>query len=206
MTAAVAAAPRVYWLTTEYFPPETGGTGMIAARLTQGLAERGVDIQVITRQTLPHCAAQEVVGKVRVRRINPAGRMKGAGWRAFPALLGFIVRLALLLCSQRKYYDIVVVSGMKTIPIAAVPVCRLLAKKCVVRIESPFELVEPISAESLVMMNGIMGRFMSRVLRLMQRSVLSRAACVIAISEDIAARLTHFERPLLTRRGHVRPR
>jgi glycosyltransferase involved in cell wall biosynthesis len=168
---------------------------MIAARLTQGLAERGVDIHVITRQTLPHCAVRELVGKVRVSRINPAGRMKGAGWRAFPALLGFIARLALLLFLQRRHYDIVVVSGMKTIPIAAVPVCRLLGKKCVVRIESPFELVEPISAESLVTMNGVMGRFMSRILRLMQRAVLRRAACVVAISEDIAERLTHFEHP-----------
>jgi D-inositol-3-phosphate glycosyltransferase len=195
MTAATAAAPRVYWLTTEYFPPETGGTGMIAARLTQGLAERGVDVQVITRQTLPHCSAREVVGKVRVRRINPAGRLKGAGWRAFPALLGFIVRLALLLCSQRKHYDIVVVSGMKTIPIVAVPVCRLLGKQCVVRLESPFEIVEPISAESLVMMNSIVGRFLSGVLGLMQRAVLRHAACVIAISEDIAKVLMRLEHP-----------
>jgi glycosyltransferase involved in cell wall biosynthesis len=194
MTAATTA-PRVYWLTTEYFPPETGGTGMIAARLTQGLAERGVDVHVITRQTLPHCAARELVGKVSVRRINPAGRMKGAGWRAFPALLGYIARLALLLCWQSRHYDIVVVSGMKTIPIAAVPVCRLLGKKCVVRVESPFELVEPISAESLVRMSGILGRTMSRALRLMQRAILRRAACVVAISEDIAARLMSFEHP-----------
>src|SRR6202011_5720465 len=92
MTTAAAAAPRIYWLTTEFFPPETGGTGMIASRLTQGLAERGLDIHVITRQTLPHSAAQELVGKVQVRRLNPAGRMKGVGWRAFPSMLGFMVR------------------------------------------------------------------------------------------------------------------
>lgn len=195
MTTATTTVPRIYWLTTEFFPPETGGTGMIAARLSQGLAERGFSVQVITRQTVPHCAAQESVGKVQVRRINPAGGMKGAGWRAFPAMLGFIARLALVLFLEIKKYDIVVISGMKTIPIAAVPVCRLLRKKCVIRIESPFEMVEPISAESLDMMHGIGGRFMNGVVKRMQRAVLRHADCVIAISRDIADRLMHFEHP-----------
>lgn len=195
MTTATTTVPRIYWLTTEFFPPETGGTGMIAARLSQGLAERGFSVQVITRQTVPHCAAQESVGKVQVRRINPAGGMKGAGWRAFPTMLGFITRLALVLFSETKNYDIVVISGMKTIPIAAVPVCRLLRKKCVIRIESPFEMVEPISAESLDTMHGIGGRFMNGVVKRMQRAVLRHADCVIAISRDIADRLMHFEHP-----------
>jgi glycosyltransferase involved in cell wall biosynthesis len=189
------AAPRIYWLTTEFFPPETGGTGMIAARLTQGLSERGFGVHVVTRQTLPHCAPREFVGKVSVSRINPAGRMKGAGWRAFPAMLEFIARLALLLISERKNFDIVVVSGMKTIPITAVPVCRLLGKKCVVRVESPFEMVEPISAESLDVMKGRMSRVLNGLMKLMQRAALRHAHCVVAISQDIADRLLRFARP-----------
>jgi glycosyltransferase involved in cell wall biosynthesis len=84
---------------------------------------------------------------------------------------------------------------MKTIPITAVPVCRLLGKKCVVRVESPFELVEPISAESLDMMHGPAGRILSGVLKLLQRAVLRHAHCVVAISQDIADRLQRFDRP-----------
>ena len=78
--------PRVCWLTTEFFPPETGGTGMIAATLAQALAERNLPVRVITRQTLPRCARREKIGRVNVRRIRPAGRMKGVRWRAFPAM------------------------------------------------------------------------------------------------------------------------
>jgi glycosyltransferase involved in cell wall biosynthesis len=188
-------APRVYWLTTEFFPPETGGTGMIAARLAHGLGDRGLGIQVITRQTLPPCARRELIGKVHVRRVDPAGRMKGAGWRAVPAMLSFIVRVAAILCMETRNYDIVMVSGMKTLPITAVPISRLLGKRCVIRVESPFELVEPISAESLQMMNGFVGRWMSRLLKGVQRAVLRRATCVIAISQDIAERLAQFEHP-----------
>lgn len=188
-----AAAPRVYWLTTEFFPPETGGTGIIAGRLSQGLAERGLDIRIFTRQTMPRHPACELVGKVHVRRLDPPGRSKGAGWRALPLMIGFITRLSLVLIAQARRYDVVVVSGMKTIPITAVPLCRLLRKKCVVRIESPFEIVEPISAESLQRMPRLGGRIMSSILKGVQRAILRRADCVVAISEDIASRVRGLE-------------
>lgn len=194
MTSAVAA-PRIYWLTSEFFPPETGGTGMLASRLTQGLAARGMDVRVATRQTQPASPADERVGGVLVRRVGAGGRMKGAGWRALPAMLGFIAGLARLLIRERGRYDLVVVSGMKTIPLTAVPVCKLLRKGCVVRLESPFELVEPISAESLHMMHGVIGRFLSRFLKALQIAALRRADRVVAISADIAGRLASFDVP-----------
>ena len=70
---------RILWLTTEFFPPQTGGTGVIAARLAHALAGRGVQLQIVTRQTLPHCAVREQVGNLQVHRIGPAGVMKGVG-------------------------------------------------------------------------------------------------------------------------------
>jgi glycosyltransferase involved in cell wall biosynthesis len=189
------AGPRIYWLTTEFYPPETGGTGMIAARLAHGLGERGLGVQIITRQVLPPSARSESIGTIQVRRVDPPGRMKGAGWRAVPAMLSFIVRVAAILCLETRRYDIVMVSGMKTLPITAVPVSRLLGKRCVIRVESPFELVEPISAESLQMMHGMLGRCVSGLLRRMQQAVLQRATCVIAISQDIEERLGQFKHP-----------
>jgi glycosyltransferase involved in cell wall biosynthesis len=181
------STPRVYWLTTEFFPPETGGTGVIAARLTQGLGERNLPIQVITRQTLPHSAVREQIGRIQVRRIRPAGRMKGVGWRALPAMLGYIARLAFLLAAEAGKYDVVIISGMKTIPLAAVPVCRAFGKKCAIRIESPFEIVEPISSESLHLMNTFVGRRLSQLLQRAQAAALSGAHRIIAISDDITA-------------------
>jgi glycosyltransferase involved in cell wall biosynthesis len=195
MEAGMGRLPRLLWLTTEFYPPETGGTGMIAGRLAQGLAERGVEVRVFTRQTLPRAAPAELVGRVSVRRLNPAGGMKGAGWRALPAMLGFILRLSIILVAESRRYEVVMISGMKTIPLAAVPVCRLLGKRCLIRLESPFELVEPISAESLGTMKGAGGRLMSRILKTAQRIALARADYVIAISQDIAERLATLGRP-----------
>jgi glycosyltransferase involved in cell wall biosynthesis len=64
-----------------------------------------------------------------------------------------------------------------------------------VRIESPFELVEPVSAESLIMMHGVLGRAVSRLLKALQIGVLKRADRVVAISADIAKRLAAFDLP-----------
>jgi glycosyltransferase involved in cell wall biosynthesis len=192
-----AAAPRVYWLTEEFFPPERGGTGVIASRLAQGLAKRGVLIQVITRQTLPPSVEREVIGNVRVRRIPPPGRLKGAGGRALPAMFSYMSRIMFLLVTEWRHYDVVVVSGMKIIPLVAVPICRLLKKKCVVRVESPFEIVEPISSESLGMMNKARGRILASALKAFQRRAITRAHCVVAISDDIANLLKRIEPPLL---------
>jgi glycosyltransferase involved in cell wall biosynthesis len=195
MTTSAGLGLRVYWLTSEFFPPEIGGTGVMAACLSRGLAERGVAIQVITRQTLPRCARWEWIGKLRVRRIRPAGRMKGAGWTAFPVMLAYLMRLAIVLILDARRYDVVIISGMKIIPLAAVPICRLLRKKCVIRLESPFEIVEPISAESLGAMNSVTGQILGNVLMRMQRAVLSHADCVITISKDITNLLTRLKHP-----------
>lgn len=184
---ATLLQPRIYWLTEE-FPPETGGTGMVAARLSKALAEH-VPVSIVTRQLRPAIRRHDAFGRVRVRRIRPAGRLKGAGWRALPLMVLYLARLAVLLASEARRYDIIVVSSMKIMPLIVVPLCRLLGKRCVVRIESPFELVEPIAAESLTSMGGALSRPLSRLLGAVQRGALARADCTVAISRDIEARL-----------------
>jgi glycosyltransferase involved in cell wall biosynthesis len=84
---------------------------------------------------------------------------------------------------------------MKTIPLAAVPVCRLLGKKSVIRIESPFEIAEPISAESLATMDSFIGSWLSRLVMVAQQMALKRADRVIAISDEIALRLRSLACP-----------
>ncbi|HTT02123.1 MAG TPA: glycosyltransferase family 4 protein [Steroidobacteraceae bacterium] len=183
---------RVIWITDE-FPPEVGGTGAIAYQLSNGLAQQGLDVQVITRQTVPPSPWQERCGVVPVRRLPPAGLLKGAGWRALPLLMRYVVRLARLLMREAPQFDLVIVSGMKIIPLAAVPVCRMLGKKTIVRIESPFEILQPISSESLNTMHGPVGRLLQHALKRLQAAVLRRATCVVAISTEIAALLTRPE-------------
>ncbi|MFL6604126.1 MAG: glycosyltransferase family 4 protein [Steroidobacteraceae bacterium] len=181
---AASAAPRIYYLTEEFYPPQIGGVELMVSYLSHGLAARGLSTQVITRQPSPPVLPEETIGCVRVRRIRPGGQMKGIGWRALPAVLSYLWRLALILLSESGRYDVVIVSGLKIIPLAAIPVCRLLGKRCIIRIESTFELAEPLSAESLRSM-GHAGWLLHGILRRTQRYVLSRAEPVVAISREV---------------------
>ncbi len=110
-------------------------------------------------------------------------------------MFAFLAGVAIRLISAHSRYDLVIISGMKTIPLAAVPVCRLLGKKCVIRIESPFELLEPISAESRAAMSHFAGRLLNRGLMGAQHMALRGADRVIAISADIAERLQRLGYP-----------
>jgi glycosyltransferase involved in cell wall biosynthesis len=180
----VAAAPRVYWLTEEFYPPQIGGVELMVSYLAHGLAAHGIATQVITRQTAPPSLDEETIGSVRIRRIRPGGQMKGLGWRALPAVLGYLWRLGTILLFEARAYDVVIISGLKIIPLAAIPLCGLLRKRCIIRIESTFELAEPLSAESARSM-GRLGRVLHRVLQGTQRYVLSHANPVVAISQEV---------------------
>jgi glycosyltransferase involved in cell wall biosynthesis len=178
-------SPRVYWLTEEFYPPQIGGAELMAFYLSRGLANAGFPVDVITRQPDLPAATDEIVGRVRVRRIPPRGMLKGIGWRAAPGIVGYWLRITRILFAERNRYDLVLISGMKIIPLAVVPLCALMGKRCVVRVESSFEIREPVSAESLVGAGGFLRRATANVLGRLQRLMLRLSDRVVVISDEI---------------------
>src|SRR5579862_4256528 len=103
MSNTVAARPpRIYWLTEGYFPPQLGGLELMVSRLSEGLAARGLEVNVITRQPEPPSLPEQYIAGVHVRRIQPAGQLKGIGWRAVPLLVGYLARLAFMLIREAR--------------------------------------------------------------------------------------------------------
>jgi glycosyltransferase involved in cell wall biosynthesis len=182
---ADARALRVYWLTEAFYPPIIGGQEMFAGNIVRALSERGAQVSVITRQTVPAAASSEHVGLVDVRRIPPAGILKGKGWSALFPLISYLTRLSLLLLSEVRRFDVVVVSGVKVMPLIVVPICLLTGRKCILRAESFFELQETVSAESLRTMHGSVGKMLVASLDRLRRWMLVRAGAVVAISSEI---------------------
>jgi glycosyltransferase involved in cell wall biosynthesis len=178
-------SPRVYWLTEEFYPPQVGGAELMAFYLSSGLANAGFPVEVITRQPDLPAATDEVVGRVRVRRIPPRGLLKGIGWRAAPGIIGYWLRISRILFAERDRYDLVLISGMKIIPLAVVPLCVLLRKRCVVRVESSFEIREPMSAASLNGPGGFLRRATAKILGRLQRLMLRLSDRVVVISDEI---------------------
>lgn len=182
------APRRVYWLTEAFYPPIVGGQELFAARVVRALADRGLQMTVITRQAAPPAPSSEMIGPVRVRRIAPAGILKGKGWRAIVPLVGFLLRLLVILLRDARQFDVIVVSGVKIIPLVVVPVCLLTGKTCILRAESFFELHEAVSAESLRSMRGA-GRGIGVLADRVRGFLLRRADYVIAISAQIRTQL-----------------
>jgi glycosyltransferase involved in cell wall biosynthesis len=187
--SAEAQMLRIYWLTEAFYPPIVGGQELFASQIVQALALKGVNPSVITRQSDPPSPAAELLGLVKVRRFPPAGNLKGKGWKAVFPILGYLTRLALLLLKEAGRYDIVVVSGAKVMPMIVVPVCRLTGKKCILRVESFFELKEAVSAESLRDMGSFSARTLVAGIDGVRLSLLRKADAVIAISAEIRAAL-----------------
>lgn len=180
---------RVYWLTEAFYPPIVGGQELFVARVARSLAERGHIVSVITRQSVPSAPSAETIGPVHVRRIAPAGILKGKGWRAVLPLLSFLARLTMLLVRDRNKFDVIIVSGVKIIPLVAVPICLIWRKRCILRLESFFELHEAVSAESLQAMHAASGRGIGASAAAIRRFMIRRADYVIAISAEIRAQL-----------------
>jgi glycosyltransferase involved in cell wall biosynthesis len=180
---------RVYWLTEAFYPPIVGGQELFASQIVQALALKGVNPSVITRQSEPPSPSAELLGLVKVRRFPPAGNLKGKGWRAVLPILGYLTRLAFVLLREAGRYDIIVVSGAKVMPMIVVPVCAVARKKCILRVESFFELKEAVSAESLRDMSGFSARTLVRSIDGLRLYLLRKADAVIAISAEIRAAL-----------------
>ncbi len=180
---------RVVWLTEAFYPPIVGGQELFAAHLVRSLAARGHRVSVITRQTEPPAPVEEMIGAVHVRRIRPAGILKGKGWRAMLPLASYLLRLALILAKETRRYDVIIMSGVKIMPLVVVPLCRLTGKRCIVRAESFFELHEAVSSESLQSMHRLAGRSLAAFASALRGFMLRRADYVIAISEQIRAQL-----------------
>jgi glycosyltransferase involved in cell wall biosynthesis len=181
--------PRVCFLTEIFSPPTPGGQALFAAQLAEGLTAAGLGVSVVTRQTEPPSTTNERVGNVDVRRIPPAGHLKARGWTALIPMLVFLARIFAFLISNVRNYDVILLMGAKILPIVAVVVRMICRKRVLIRIESPVELAQGISAESLQKMGLSQSSLFFRVIRTVQTSVLRRADGIIAISPEIRENL-----------------
>ena len=182
-------APRICFLTESYYPKIADGIALIAHQLATSLSSLGLEILVITRQIEPPSPRFERLGGILIRRVPPSGLMKGKGWRALAPILFFLTRVLYLLVRNIYKYDIIVVFGVKILPIPALLMSFLFRKKCVIRAESPMDLCEDISVESLRKMN--LSRFsgLLRLVRSLRTGMIKRADRFVAISPEIRREL-----------------
>jgi glycosyltransferase involved in cell wall biosynthesis len=177
--------PKILFLTETFYPPVVGGLEKHAYHLSSALVSKGTVLLVITRKMLSASAGFETVGNVPIKRISPKGLLKGKGWRALGPILFLYINVTHSLTKYLRFYDIILVSGIKVLSMPAVMISRLSGKKCIIKIDSPAELLEDISSISLNKMGISQASILIKLFRHIKNSFLRRADCFIAISSEI---------------------
>ena len=126
------SAPRICVLTDSFYPIIGGGENLIE-QLSRALINRGLDLFVLTQRRLSESPKIETVGNVPVNRTGMSGFNRFGKYIMLPAAL---FRLLLL----RRYYDIIFISGIRTLGVVGVLAAKMLNKKCVLRAASCSEM------------------------------------------------------------------
>lgn len=113
--------------------------------------------------------------------------MSGQGWRALWPLSVFLWHLFLVLIHERNKYDVLLVSGLKVLPLPAVLISCLFGKHCVIRSESPIELWQDLSAQSMAQMGLRADSSLIGIIRAVRYGLVKRSDRVIAISSQLKA-------------------
>ncbi len=192
--ATGAAAPgravlRVCYVTESFYPPDIGGLQRHAFELARRLVAGGAELFVVTRRVEAAAPTRERVGNLSVRRLAPPGQWKGRGWRAFPPLAGFLGRVFGLLLAESDRYDVVLVGGLKLLPVPAGLACAVRGKRWVIRVETPTELAEDLTPESLRRMRLGPARAAVRLFAEWRNALVRRADRVVAPSSEIRSAL-----------------
>lgn len=187
--ALTGSRPRVCLITESFYPDIIGGLELHAYAVAEGLIARGLPVSVLTRKVCPGAPSFALVGRVPVRRLPPAGMFKGRGWRSLGPMALLPPAMLLWLLGHRGRYDVVVAHGLKVLFLPAVLTSLIASRPCVIKVESPIELEEEISAESLRRMGLSRSSPPVRAWRALRLSLVRRADCLVAISAEIAERL-----------------
>lgn len=183
-----ATSSRICFL-TEGFYPDLGGIEKHSYQLSEKLVSKGQEVFVITRQSVVPSPDSEYVGNVFVTRIPPRGQLRGKGWQALFPVFFYLIRVFYILLKNVRRYDIILIIGFKTISIPAILVTMFTSKKSIVMPQSPIDLWQEISAESLERMGISSSSVLLKLLRRIRNPLIRRADSFVSISTEIRQEL-----------------
>lgn len=180
-----------------FYPPFTaGGDVKQLSGLASQLADRNVECTVVARQGRPGAAPPpDPSGLLRIHYVPPGGDFKGEGWTALWPVLRFVIRVFSLLLRRRATYDILLVSGFRTLALPSAIVARLTGKRCIVRIETPMDLADTVSPESASRMGRLPRLFLAGIIRELRRASFALADGLVVFTDSFKTQLERLGAP-----------
>jgi len=180
-----------------FYPPFIGGGDVKQlSELASQLANRNVEVTAIARQGRPReTPSPDHSGPLRIHYVPPGGDFKGEGWAALWPVLWFVIRMFFFLLRKRATYDILLVSGFRTLGLSSGIVARLTGKRCIVRIETPMDLADTVSPESASRMGRLPHLVLTRVIRGMRRITFVLVDELVVFTDQFKTQLERLGAP-----------
>ncbi len=192
---------RVYIVSesTDFKPPySAGGTERQLSDLAVELGRCDVEVTVVVRERRSGVSRPVVsAGDDRFRTfyVPPGPVAKGQGWSALLPNLRFIGNTFLFLLRARRNYDVLIVSGFRQLALPIALLSGLAHKRCIVRIETSWDLDDQLSPESNARIGRLAQMITSTVIRATRRMTFALADQVIAFSDPLEERLAELGAP-----------
>ena len=167
---------------TETYHPIVGGGETQARSLAEDLVINGCEVIVITRRLSPFLKKVERFGRINVYRISPVGSSHFKKWVLPITSLPAFFKL-------RRKYDLIFVSGYRTVGISALLVSKLLGKACILKADSLGEMSGDFFAAGLAKIRLNTDSILFRVFLFLRNQILRHADRFVAISSAVAAEL-----------------
>jgi glycosyltransferase involved in cell wall biosynthesis len=172
----MTSIPRICMLIDRYLPV-VGGAETQAYALSEELAGRGYEIQILTRRIKSEFPVKEVIGSNQVYRLSPVGLSHKANVFVMFTAIWHLIR-------HRRTFEVLHVHGIGPLGIASIIASKLLRKKVILKIASYGDLRRRDAV-------GIAPSLFSRVVRriLLPPRIwfwfLGQANCIVTISREI---------------------
>lgn len=190
---------RVYVVSDcpDFRPPYTaGGTERQLSALAVELGHCNMDVTVIARARTDEPAGSSALGgAIRTVYMPPGPRSKGSGWASLLPNLKFILNVSAHLLHARRRYDALIVSGFRQLALPIALLARLVGKRCIVRIETTWDLDDELSAESNARIGGAARLVSSTLIRVTRRIAFALADRVVAFADPLEQRLVEAGAP-----------
>jgi glycosyltransferase involved in cell wall biosynthesis len=172
---------RVCLLTETYYPLTGGGESQTRV-LAASLLNRNFQVLIITRRCSDSWKEIDLVDGVSVYRIPPVGTGRFTRW--------FMLFWSLLaLAKTRRQYDVVYVSGFKSLGLSAVLAAKLFRKACILKADSNGEMSGEFFAAGLKKFGLTPSSRIVRILLSGRNKILRSADYFVAITVGVAEEL-----------------
>ncbi|HVO76330.1 MAG TPA: glycosyltransferase family 4 protein [Ignavibacteriaceae bacterium] len=165
---------------TETYYPIIGGGESQAVLLNSGLVENNIQVLVVVRRNYSALKKEEVINNVRVRRIKPIGKGNFQRWV-------MIFTSVPVLIKERKNYDLIFVSGFRTLGIPAVLVSKIFRKISILKSDTLGEMSGNFFLPGLQNIGVNKFPFLLKVFLYFRNLLFKKADAYVSLSKEITS-------------------